>query len=161
MRLKLVVCAVARSGWLVPPLKGAATERRTIPGDRWSKTAEWCLPSHASHFVAPSGYGADTGDYSMLTTILIALSFTWPTECQVAGDLYFEAAAIRDGGISLNDATSRLRSKAARDAIAHVFARPDMTPEQWRYFAVGACVGAMEYESRRAKPMFKPRPINS
>ena len=61
------------------------------------------------------------------------------------GNLYYQAATIRDNGRPVQEAVA-LAPPPFKAAIRYVYARPDMTPEQWRWFVIGVCVAEQAKE---------------
>ena len=80
----------------------------------------------------------------MLETLLLAATIGWPTGCTHIGDLYERAATLRDRGVSVERVFKMTEDRRIRRTIGHVYERSDMTPEQWRWFMIGACVGTSE-----------------
>lgn len=81
--------------------------------------------------------------------LILAAAITWPASCEQIGDFYAHAAAIRDKGVPLAKAASMAAEPRVRRALEHVYDRPDMTPEQWRWFVIGVCVGAEGHDKVR------------
>lgn len=75
----------------------------------------------------------------MLEMLVAAL--IWPAACNIIGDIYHDAARIRDQGLPLEVVVTKTENVRIKRALFHVYERPDMTPEQWRWFAAGVCVG--------------------
>ncbi len=86
-----------------------------------------------------------------MNALLIALVFTWPVECETIGNLYLEAARIRDSGVKLEEAVRQVQLPSTRVSLLSVYARPDMGAEQWKYYVIGLCTGTMD-EAVRPPP---------
>ncbi len=84
-----------------------------------------------------------------MNALLLAVAFTWPAECEAAGNLYLEAARIRDSGVRLEDAVRQVRLPTARLSLLGVYARPDMSADQWKYYAIGVCIGTVGEPARQ------------
>lgn len=72
---------------------------------------------------------------------LILVALIWPQQCEAIGSIYHDAARVRDQGLPLEAVVKMTRHRRLHRALWHVYERPDMTPEQWRWLAVGVCVG--------------------
>jgi hypothetical protein len=71
----------------------------------------------------------------------------WPADCDKVGEIYFQAAQIRDSGAKLEDVLPKATEKRP---LRHVYERKDMTPEQWRWFVIGVCAGETAQDRDRA-----------
>lgn len=78
----------------------------------------------------------------MLETLFLILVLNVPSDCMTLGDLYRTAAQLRDRGHPLTEVLKLTHDPRVRRTLAHVYERPDMQPEEWRWFAIGICVGA-------------------
>lgn len=96
----------------------------------------------------------------MLLTLLAAATFltTWPEECAVVGHLYHHAAVVRDTKITLKQAIARADSQYGKIALLHVYQRPDLSPEAWKFFSIGVCVGQLTTEPDRINNGNRIRP---
>lgn len=89
----------------------------------------------------------------MFLTLLAAATFltTWPDECAAVGKLYHHAAVVRDTKVTLKRAIEHSDSQYGRIALLHVYQRPDLSPDAWKFFAIGVCVGQLTTEPDRIK----------
>lgn len=76
----------------------------------------------------------------MIATLLF-VAVSWSAECADVGEMYWRAAQVRDK-ISLRVALDEARDNQVRKALIHVYDRPEMSPEAWKYFALGVCHGS-------------------
>lgn len=76
-----------------------------------------------------------------VNSIILAAVLIWPATCDQIGALYHDAARVRQQVPQLQDALRLTTDIRIQRMLTHVYLRPDMTPEQWRWFAIGACVG--------------------
>lgn len=74
----------------------------------------------------------------MIELLFVAL-IQWPKDCDVMGDVYARGARLRDRGRPLKELVVLTDDDATKRVLMHVYSRPDMTPEQWRWFIIGAC----------------------
>ena len=73
--------------------------------------------------------------------LVVSLALVWPSSCEKFGELYHSAALIRDTGRPRKQAMAAAEGKRARLALIHVYERPDMSASDWRWLAIGICVG--------------------
>lgn len=92
--------------------------------------------------------------------VLLVLALTWPADCDRIGALYEGAARIRDKGLTLERALSATNDRRIQLAMRHVYGRPDMTPEQWRWFTIGVCVGQDDGKTIKAGRVFAAQPAS-
>lgn len=72
---------------------------------------------------------------------LLVVALTWSPDCVAIGELYRAAAELRDRGRPLREVLRMTADSRIRRTMIHVYERPDMTPQDWRWFAIGVCVG--------------------
>lgn len=84
-----------------------------------------------------------------MNAILLAAVLIWPSDCEQFGQLYLMAATVRDRGVKRDDALSKAKSRQARLALIHVYERADMSAQDWRWLAVGICVGQRDASPQR------------
>lgn len=78
--------------------------------------------------------------------LLLTAALTWPAHCLTIGELYHDAALVRDKGQPLAEVQALIQNDRVKRIVALVYDRKDMTPDQWRWFAIGVCVGGDERE---------------
>jgi hypothetical protein len=76
-----------------------------------------------------------------LFELLLIAALAWPAECLAIGELYYTAAQLRDRGHPLKQVLTMAGDQRVKRSLRHVYAKPDMTPDEWRWFAIGVCVG--------------------
>jgi hypothetical protein len=82
--------------------------------------------------------------------LIVAAALVWPAECEAFGELYRGAALIRDAGRPRKEAMTAARGRRARLALIHVYERADMSPSDWRWLAIGICVGQSDPGATKA-----------
>lgn len=60
-------------------------------------------------------------------------------ECRITGEFYLTAAKIRDSGAAFEQMRERVKDPLALRALSQVYARPELTPQEWRDFAISVC----------------------
>jgi hypothetical protein len=59
----------------------------------------------------------------------------------VTGELYGYAADIRDTGVPIAEARGKVFNPVSQMALEQVYQNQGMSREQWRWFAMGVCMG--------------------
>lgn len=90
--------------------------------------------------------------------MLLAGALVWPADCRAYGDLYREAARIRDRGLSLELVLKETSERSIRLAIIHTYERRDMSARDWYWMAVGVCVGLNDPRAQPAAEGSKDGP---
>lgn len=85
--------------------------------------------------------------------MLLAAALVWPADCEKIGKIYHDAAAVRDVGWPLEVVVRMTKYQQLKRALYHVYERPDMTADQWRWFAIGICVGTPDDEPKTSGRM--------
>lgn len=83
----------------------------------------------------------------MLEIWLLSAALAFPKACMDAGDLYHMAALVRDRGVTMENAIGQARDKRTKRILWHVYQRRDLTADQWRHLAIGACLGLKEEDN--------------
>lgn len=73
--------------------------------------------------------------------LLLAATLMWPRECVIVGEMYELAARIRNTGRPLARVLQQATDNRIKRTLIHVYTRPDMSPMEWKWFAIGVCVG--------------------
>jgi hypothetical protein len=73
--------------------------------------------------------------------LILAAALVWPAECVGFGELYREAARLRDHGLPLAEVLKEVESPRVRLAIIHTYERRDMSAQSWYWLAIGICIG--------------------
>ena len=86
--------------------------------------------------------------------LMLSVALTWPSACEEVGELYRIAAIFRDSGKPLKSVLKVTKEKRVRLALTHVYERQDMTPSDWRWMAIGICVGQSDPSGTRTENVF-------
>jgi hypothetical protein len=84
----------------------------------------------------------------MLTTSLLIAALNIPAVCGAMGEMYAQAASVRDQGVLLTEALDNVKQDNARRAVIHVYQDRTMSPDQWRYFIMGVCLSRVVNEGK-------------
>jgi hypothetical protein len=79
---------------------------------------------------------------------MLVAALHWPAECLRMGEVYREAATLRDRGRPLDEVLRSTDERRFKLAITHTYLRKDMSPRDWYWAAVGICVGQKDDDGR-------------
>lgn len=83
--------------------------------------------------------------------LLLLAALTWPPECTVAGDIYEAAAQLRDTGVSRERALNGTKTHYGKKAVLLVYEGKELTARDWKFIAIGTCVGLWEHDQEENK----------
>lgn len=118
------------------------------PNGGWGGTVELVEPLGELTFRAtahPVDSAARRHSEGIVGELLLLAALAWPPECLIIGDMYRLGAEIRDAGHPLERALSVAQEPRIKRMLIHVYQRRDMSPAQWKWFVIGACVAHRDH----------------